>query len=336
MIPRPKDRPGPLLSVKDLVVTIAADHGRVQAVNRLSLDLYAGKRLGIVGESGSGKSILAKSILKLLPKNAHMSGRSRIWFDGLELNGMSEKALNRIRGPEIAMIFQDPMSCLNPVMTIGRQIEESLIHHLGMGKNSARDRSIALLRSVGIPSPGQRVRHYPHQFSGGMRQRVAIAIALACDPRIIIADEPTTALDVTVQAEILDLLAQRQAGGKTAMILITHDLGVAAGRTDDIAVMYAGRIVEQAPAGELFSSMRMPYTRALMNSIPRLETPPHTPLNAIGGRSPDPADLPRGCSFAPRCPRARKRCARQAPPLSFDRRPDHVFACWYPVNGGGG
>ncbi|MCG8634251.1 MAG: ABC transporter ATP-binding protein [Desulfobacterales bacterium] len=332
----PSNHHAPLLSLRDLVTTIKGNHGGVRAVNHISLDLYPGKSLGIVGESGSGKSILAKSILKLLPENAEVSAKSGIYFDGLDLNKMSSKALNSVRGLRIAMIFQDPMSSLNPVMTIGRQIAEPLIHHFGMKKNRARNRSVKLLKSVGISNPGQRIRQYPHQLSGGMRQRVAIAIALACDPRVLIADEPTTALDVTVQAAILDLLAQRQAENRMSMILITHDFGVAAGRTDDIAVMYAGRIVEQAPAGQLFSAMRMPYTRALVNSIPRLENPPHTKLNSIEGHSPDLADLPLGCSFAPRCPRVLKQCTRQVPPLSSDGSKDHLFACWNPVNGAEG
>ncbi|WDP93319.1 MAG: ABC transporter ATP-binding protein [Desulfobacter sp.] len=325
--------PTPLLSVRELVTTIATVHGTVQAVDHVSFNLHRGKSLGIVGESGSGKSILARSILHLLPKTAYVSEKSKILFDGQDLNKRGAPRLNRVRGRRIAMVFQDPMSSLNPVMTIGYQIAESLIHHLGMKKNRARDRSVALLDSVGIPNPGQRIRQYPHQLSGGMRQRVAIAIALACDPQLLIADEPTTALDVTVQSEILDLLGRRQAENQMSMILITHDLGVVAGRTDDIAVMYAGRFVEQAPARELFSSMRMPYTQALMNSIPPLETPPHTPMNSIEGQSPDLRNLPGGCSFAPRCPRAQNRCTRQAPPLSSGSRKGHLFACWYPVRG---
>lgn len=331
MIHRPENQPLPILSIQNLSTTIATHHGIVRAVNHISFDLLKGHTLGIVGESGSGKSILSKSILKLLPRKAHVSCKSRIYFDGLELNKMSQKALNTVRGKRIAMIFQDPMSSLNPVMTIGNQIAESLIHHLGMKKNRALNRSVELLTSVGISNPKQRVRHYPHQLSGGMRQRVAIAIALACGPELLIADEPTTALDVTVQAEILDLLARRQAEENMSMILITHDLGVAAGRANDIIVMYAGRIVEQAPAKQLFSAMRMPYTQALMNSIPRLENRPHTRQNFIEGQSPDLTNLPKGCSFAPRCSRVQKRCKRKEPPLSFDSRQDHLFACWYPV-----
>ena len=320
-----------VLSIQDLSTTISTDRGIVRAVNHISFDLQKGRTLGIVGESGSGKSILSKSILKLLPKNAHVSCKSRIYFDGMDLNKMSQKTLNTVRGKRIAIIFQDPMSSLNPVMTIGNQIAESLIHHLGMKKNRARNRCVELLTSVGISNSKQRIYQYPHQLSGGMRQRVAIAIALACEPELLIADEPTTALDVTVQSEILDLLARRQAEKNMSMILITHDLGVAAGRADDIMVMYAGKIVEQAPAKQLFSAMRMPYTQALMNSIPRLENQPHTRQNSIEGQSPDLTNLPGGCSFTPRCSRVGKRCKKKAPPLSSDTSQDHLFACWYPI-----
>jgi len=325
----------PLLSIRNLITTIAADHGVVQAVNDVSFDLDQGKTLAIVGESGSGKSILSKSILKLLPVNAAVSPESRIFFNGRELNQLSPKAFCKIRGCGISMIFQDPMSSLNPVITIGKQIAESLIFHFGMKKNSALDRSVDLLKSVGIPNPEQRIREYPHQLSGGLRQRVAIAIALACDPKLLIADEPTTALDVTVQAEILDLLARRQSQKNMSMILITHDLGVAAGRAGEILVMYAGRIVEQAPVRELFSNMRMPYTRALMDSIPSIENLPHTKLNSIEGQPPDLTNLPGGCCFAPRCKRVRKRCIETEPPLMSDSRENHLFACWYPTGGPG-
>ncbi len=320
-----------VLSVKDLVTTIASGHGVVRAVNHIDFDLYPGKSLGIVGESGSGKSMLAKSILNLLPPNAAVSRTSRILFDGSDLNGLDEKALNKIRGAKIAMVFQDPMSSLNPVLTIGRQIAESLCHHLGMKRNKAMNRSKDLLETLGISSPGQRLGQYPHQLSGGMRQRVAVAMALACDPQILIADEPTTALDVTVQAQILDLLARLQAAKNMAMILISHDLGVVAGRTDTVAVVYAGKIVEQAPAGQLFSNMRMPYTRALMDAIPRLENPSHTPLKTIQGRPPDLTNLPQGCSFAPRCLRVQHKCTLKAPPLSSNWSSTHLFACWYPL-----
>lgn len=339
----------PLLSVRDLVTTLAVGQESVRAVNQVSLNIHAGKSLGIVGESGSGKSILAKSILKLLPKNARISEKSRICFDGRELTAMGSRELNRVRGGKIGMIFQDPISCLNPVMPIGRQIAESLILHLGISKKQARHRAVELLASVGIADPDHRSGQYPHQFSGGMRQRVATAIALACDPMLLIADEPTTALDVTLQAEILDLLARHQARKQMALMLITHDLSLAVGRTDEIAVIYAGRIVEQAPAGRLFSNMRMPYTQALVNSIPSLEDPPHTPLTAIEGHPVNLKKLPRGCSFSPRCNRASTRCTCQSPPLitdqtngqnngqnrgqEKDQTGDHKFACWHPLEG---
>ena len=323
----------PLLNVENLRTHIHTDRGIVRAVDGVSFMLCQGKTLGIVGESGSGKSVMCRTILRLLPRTAVTPDNSHVSFDGHNLRRLSEKEFNRIRGRYIAMIFQDPMSSLNPVMKVGKQISETLSHHLGMKRKPARDRAMELMKSVGIPMPEQRVNQYPHQLSGGMRQRVAIAIALACNPKLLIADEPTTALDVTVQAEILELLARRQSERNMAMILITHDLGVAAGRTSDIIVMYAGRIVEQAPARELFSNMRMPYTRALMDSIPRLENRPHTTLNSIDGQPPDMTSPPRGCCFAPRCSRVRKQCTETEPALMSDSRKDHLFACWYPVGG---
>ncbi|MCB1016444.1 MAG: ABC transporter ATP-binding protein, partial [Acidimicrobiales bacterium] len=227
--------------------------------------------------------------------------------------------------------FQDPMTSLNPVMKIGNQITESLRYHLDMDKGEARDTAIALLTSVGIPEPAQRFGEYPHQLSGGMRQRVMIAVSLACGPRLLFADEPTTALDVTVQAQILDLLHQQQRERHMAIILVTHDLGVVAGRTDHIAVMYAGKVVEKAPTSVLFSEMRMPYTEALLNSIPRLEDSSHTRLKIIGGRPPDLINPPTGCNFSPRCPYAQPRCFTDEPPLRPADTAGHEFACWYPV-----
>ncbi len=323
----------PLLNIENLRTHIHTNRGLVRAVDGVSFKLCQGKTLGIVGESGSGKSVLCRTILRLLPRTAVVPNNSCISFNEHDLSKISEKEFNSIRGRDIAMIFQDPMSSLNPVMKVGKQIAETLSHHLKMKRKPARDRAVELMKSVGISMPEQRVNQYPHQLSGGVRQRVAIAIALACDPKLLIADEPTTALDVTVQAEILDLLARRQSRGNMSIILITHDLGVAAGRACDIIVMYAGKIVEQAPARELFSNVRMPYTKALMDSIPRLENLPHTTLNSINGQPPDLINPPAGCCFAPRCSRAQKRCIETEPPLISDNRKDHLFACWYPVGG---
>jgi peptide/nickel transport system ATP-binding protein len=234
-------------------------------------------------------------------------------------------------GTEMAMVFQDPMTSLNPVMTVGNQITESLRYHLDMEKGEARETAIALLRSVGIPEPAQRVKEYPHQLSGGMRQRVMIAIALACGPRLLLADEPTTALDVTVQAQILDLLKAQQTERHMAMILVTHDLGVVAGRADDIAVMYAGKVVEKAPTNVLFSSTRHPYTEALLKSIPKLEHTSHTRLAVIPGRPPDLVSPPEGCNFSPRCPYAQPKCFVEEPELEPGPGGGHEFACWFPV-----
>jgi len=321
----------PLLVVDDLHTHFRTPRGRVHAVDGVSFALSRGRTLGIVGESGCGKSVLSRTIMGLLPSNAQVPAESRVLFDGRDLRHLSERALREVRGRHMAMIFQDPMTSLNPVMTCGAQIAEALMYHLGLGRRAARDRAIALLASVGIPEPDRRVDHYPHQLSGGMRQRVAIAIALSCEPQLLIADEPTTALDVTVQAEILDLLQQQQRSRNMALILITHDLGVVAGRTDEVAVMYAGRIVERAATATLFAETRMPYTEALLRSIPRLDDPPHTRLDAIAGRPPDLIDPPPGCRFAPRCRYAADDCRQQAPALSGDR---HAFACWHPLRAG--
>ncbi|MFC1505172.1 ABC transporter ATP-binding protein [Thermodesulfobacteriota bacterium] len=322
---------GALLAVENLGLRIPTGRGVVDAVDGVSFTLDRGRTLAIVGESGCGKSMLCRTLLKLLPEKAYIPEDSRIWFNGKNIGHLPEKAFNKIRGREIAMIFQDPMSSLNPVMKVGKQIAETLTHHLKVRRKPALDKAVELLKSMGVPSPEHRAGQYPHQLSGGLRQRVAIAIALACEPKLLIADEPTTALDVTVQAEILDLLACAQAERNMAMILITHDLGVAAGRADEIAVMYAGRIVEQAPATELFRNMRMPYTRALMDSIPLLENPPHTPLKSINGRPPYLIDPPTGCRFSPRCPYAKNRCHEETPPLSNGHVKGHYYACWHPL-----
>src|SRR5437868_1844319 len=242
--------------------------------------------------------MLSRAILQLLPKKAKLSGR--VMFDGQDLLQLSREPLRKLRGHKLAVVFQDPMTSLNPVLTIGTQLIETIQEHLELDLAQARQRSIELLTAVGIPAPEQRLTQYPHQLSGGMRQRVAIAVALSCEPKLLIADEPTTALDVTIQAQILDLLAREQQRRHMAMIIITHDLGVVAGRTDEVAVMYAGRVVERAPTTALFAKMRMPYTEALLAAIPKLDAPPHTTLPAIGGRPPDPTRPLPGCPLAPR------------------------------------
>ena len=302
------------------------DRGPLRAVDGVSFELEAGRTLGVVGESGSGKTVMSRSLLKL-----HPVAGGRIVFDGRDLLTLDEAELRGVRGREISIVFQDPMTSLNPVLTIGEQIVETLTHHLRLGRRAARDRARELLAAMGIPSPAARLGEYPHQLSGGMRQRVTIAMALACEPKLLIADEPTTALDVTVQAQILDLLQRQQAERGMAMILISHDLGVVAGRTDEIAVMYAGRIVERAPTGLLFRRARMPYTESLLRAVPRLDLPSHTRLLAIAGAPPDLAALPPGCRFQPRCPRARERCPVEEPALVRSADGDHWFACWYPV-----
>ena len=320
----------PLLEVNDLATYFTTERGLVRAVDGVSLALQRGQTLGIVGESGSGKTILSRSIMGLLPRTNVMR-RGQVVYAGHDMVGLPERELRLIWGVEMSMVFQDPMTSLNPVMRIGRQITESLIYHLGIDDEEAHDRALALLRSVGIPEPERRLREYPHQLSGGMRQRVTIAIALACGPKLLLADEPTTALDVTIQAQILDLLQAQQQERFMAMILVTHDLGVVAGRTDEIAVMYAGKIVERAPTRVLFRDMKMPYTEALMESIPRLSNPTHSRLTAIPGRPPDLVNPPPGCRFAPRCRYAQERCWAEEPPLMEASTPEHLYACWFPV-----
>jgi len=273
--------------------------------------------------------MLSRAILQLLPKKAKLSGR--VMFDGQDLARLDPEKLRQLRGRDLAVVFQDPMTSLNPVLTIGTQLMETIQEHLELDAAAAWQRSVELLAAVGIPAPEQRLVQYPHQCSGGMRQRVAIAIALSCEPKLLIADEPTTALDVTIQAQILDLLAREQRRRHMAMILITHDLGVVAGRADEVAVMYAGRVVEHAPTPTLFKRMHMPYTEALLAAIPKLETAPHTPLPAISGRPPDPTRPLKGCSFAPRCRYATARCQQAKPELKVAEVPEHLYACFHPI-----
>lgn len=322
---------GPLLEVEDLSTSFSSSRGRVHAVNDVSFSIARGRTLGIVGESGSGKSVLSRSIMGLLPSTAERTGQ--VVFEGEDLSSWGDAEYRNLWGTEMAMIFQDPMTALNPVMKVGRQITESLRFHLSMDRSTARETAVELLRSVRIPEPEKRFSSYPHEMSGGMRQRVVIAVALACGPKLLFADEPTTALDVTVQAQVLDLLAEQQRDRYMAMILVTHDLGVVAGRAHEIAVMYAGRIVERAPTRTLFANMKMPYTEALLSAIPKLTDLPHTRLAAIGGRPPDLVNPPPGCPFAPRCPYARQRCIDERPALGpVDGDPSHLFACHYPVD----
>jgi peptide/nickel transport system ATP-binding protein len=325
---------GTLLSVENAVVDLPTPRGNLRAVDHVDLAVGAGRTLGIVGESGCGKTMLSRAVLQLLPKKAKLSGR--VMFDGQDLTRLPPEKLRKLRGRSLAVVFQDPMTSLNPVLTIGTQLIETIVEHLELDFAEARQRSVELLAAVGIPAPEQRLTQYPHQLSGGMRQRVAIAVALSCEPKLLIADEPTTALDVTIQAQILDLLAREQQRRHMAMIIITHDLGVVAGRTDEVAVMYAGRVVERAPTPALFKQMRMPYTEALLAALPKLDVPPHTPLPAISGRPPDPTRPLKGCSFSPRCRYSAGRCGTEKPPLCAAETSDHLYACFHPIASGVG
>ncbi len=320
-----------LLEVVDLKTHYLTGRGAVRAVDGVSLTLDRGKTLGVVGESGSGKTQLSRSIMGLLP-TTNIVRAGQIFYEGHDIIGYSPDQMRSVWGSEMSMVFQDPMTSLNPVIKVGRQITESLRFHLSLDKGEAAATALALLTSVGIPEPAQRLEEYPHQLSGGMRQRVTIAIALACGPKLLFADEPTTALDVTVQAQILELLQEQQKERHMALILVTPDLGVGAGRTDEIAVMYGGKVAEQAPTPTLFANMKHPYTEALLNSIPKIEQPSHTRLEAIGGRPPDLVNPPKGCNFSPRCPYAQDRCRTEDPPLIEAETPGHVYRCWFPVD----
>jgi oligopeptide transport system ATP-binding protein len=316
-----------ILEVRDLEISFSTYAGEVQAVRGVTFDLRRGETLAIVGESGSGKSVTAKSIMRLLPEaNSIVKGGEAI-FEGQDLLKLSEQQMQKIRGSNIAMVFQDPMTSLDPTMKIGRQITESLTKHLGLSGQRARERAIELLTLVGIPNPEDRIKQYPHQFSGGMRQRVVIAIALACDPQILIADEPTTALDVTIQAQILELLRELQEQLGMSVILITHDLGVVAHTAHRVAVMYAGKVVETGTLREIFYNPQMPYTWGLLASIPLPTADRSQDLIPIPGSPPDMHDPPKGCPFTPRCPYAMRVCAEEMPGYTTFSA-EHKAACW--------
>jgi oligopeptide/dipeptide ABC transporter ATP-binding protein len=319
----------PLLSVEDLQVRFATRRGTVHAVNGITFDIAPGETLGIVGESGCGKSVTSLAILGLLARNGRVES-GRALFEGQDLIRQSDRALRRIRGREIAMIFQDPMSSLNPVLTIGRQIREALETHFDMDRKEAEANAAEALARVGIPSAKARLKDYPHQFSGGMRQRAMIAMALACKPKLMIADEPTTALDVTIQAQILDLLRALVAEENAALILITHDLGVVAGMCERVNVMYAGRFVETGSAEQLFDSPRHPYTLGLLQSVPRLDAGRRARLHPIEGAPPNMLRPPSACPFQPRC-RFEVDLSRREVPQLVEVEPGHQVACFNPV-----
>ncbi|TWF80599.1 peptide/nickel transport system ATP-binding protein [Pseudonocardia hierapolitana] len=320
-----------LLTAEDVVVRFHTKKGVVRAVDGVSLRVEAGEVLAVVGESGSGKTVLTRRLMGLVSGGRSTEVEGTVTFDGTNLTALSAKELSAYWGAEIALILQDPMTSLNPVKRIGAQLAETIVQHERVPKREALGRAVELLHSVGLSEPERRVRQYPHELSGGMRQRVTIAIALSCNPRLLLADEPTTALDVTVQAQILDLLADLQSRLRMAMLLVTHDLRVVRSRSDRIAVMYAGRIVESAPTPVLFAEPRMPYTAALMNAVPPLAGPNHTRLHVIPGRPPDLIDPPAGCTFSPRCPFAQDRCLTEEPPLREAGSAEHTYRCWFPV-----
>ena len=319
----------PLLSVEDLRVQFWTRRGTIHAVNGVSFDIAPGETLGIVGESGCGKSVTSLALLGILPRAGRVTS-GRAMFDGRDLLRLSDRQLRRIRGKEIAMIFQDPMTSLNPVLTIGRQIREALETHFGMKKKEAERRAAELIDRVGIPSAKQRIRDYPHQFSGGMRQRAMIAMALACKPKLLVADEPTTALDVTIQAQILDLLRALVAEQDAALILLTHDLGVVAGMCERVNVMYAGMFMETGGAGQLFARPRHPYTLGLLQSIPRLDAARRERLHPIEGIPRDMLQAPQACPFQPRCRYEVEQSRKEVPPLE-EIEAGHRVACFNPV-----
>jgi oligopeptide/dipeptide ABC transporter ATP-binding protein len=315
----------PLLEVSNLRTVFRTEDGPVTAVNGLSFSLQAGETLGIVGESGSGKSVTALSIMRLLPKSSTVTA-DRIVFDGQSLPSLSESEMRKIRGYKAAMIFQDPMTSLNPVLTIGEQIAEAIRLHLGLNQRDARDRTVEMLKKVRIPAPEKRLNDYPHQFSGGMRQRVMIAMALSCSPKLLIADEPTTALDVTIQAQVLELMNELQSETGAAILMITHDLGVVAEVCRNVLVMYGGNLVEYGSAEQIFGRPRMPYTQGLLASLPRLDESNPRRLEPIQGQPPNLLNLPKGCVFAPRCTYRMPMCDEPVPLYDFGE--GHIARCF--------
>ena len=325
------DEAARILSIQNLRVSFRSGTQSAAAVDGVSYDVFAGETLGVVGESGCGKSVTALSILRLIPSPPGQIDSGAIEFDGRDLLGLHHRALYQVRGGDIGMIFQEPMTSLNPVLSIGLQLTEALVFHLGMSARKARERAIEMLRLVHIPEPERRLKQYPHQLSGGMRQRVMIAMALSCQPRLLIADEPTTALDVTIQAQILDLMAELKGRLGTAIMLITHDLGVIAEMADRVVVMYAGKVVEQAPVTALFDKPLHPYTQGLLRSLPRLGQQAagegRDRLSEMPGLIPSIYAKREGCMFAPRCPLASDHCRQAEPPLVAVEG-EHWAACW--------
>jgi len=319
---------GTLLDVRNLQTHFSTRGGVVRAVDGVSWDVQEGETVALVGESGCGKSVTALSIMRLIAPPAGRIAGGQVLFKGRDLLALSEEEMRHVRGREIGMVFQEPMTSLNPVLTIGRQLTEGLEIHLGMSQADARKRAEEMLGLVGIPDAGRRLRQYPHQFSGGMRQRMMIAMALACNPSLVLADEPTTALDVTIQAQILELMKDLSRRLGVAMLIITHNLGVVARYADRVNVMYAGRIIERGTAPDIYHAPRHPYTLGLLRSVPRLDEPRRSRLAPIEGQPPDLTRLPPGCAFAPRCAFRVERCAQEVPPLAPIGAPGHVSACW--------
>ena len=314
----------PIISAKDVEITFSLRGRKLNAIRKCSLDLYEGETLAIVGESGSGKSVFTKTFVGMLDANGTITGGS-ILYEGRDMTKFTEKDWLGVRGKKIAMVMQDPMTSLNPLKKIGKQIQESIEHHQGLKGEAAKKAAIEMLAKVGIPDPERRYEQYPHEFSGGMRQRVVIAIALACNPKLLIADEPTTALDVTIQAQVLELMSELKEKYDTSMILITHDLGIVAEVCDTVAVMYAGRIVEQGTLEDVFDHTKHPYTEGLFNSLPNIQNRTAM-LKPIKGLMPDPTNLPEGCAFAPRCDYATDECSKRCPKLT-KISDTHSFAC---------